>query len=78
MIKFFNEERLKQRMESFEYWKQRRLEEQEEAVLHEMTLQQDLENACRGCHMIRSTFEVIKGTCDNCDFEGGVSYGMAI
>ena len=55
------------RQENKEYWQAQRLHNKSEAKKDEATRKFALQNACRKCHAIRSSYEIQNGTCDNCD-----------
>jgi len=61
---FFNDKREK-RLESRDFWKQRKMEEQAE---DERSRDVDLANSCPSCYIIRSPYEIEKGICDSCDY----------
>ena len=65
-------ERKKQRDETREFWKERRLIEQTEIARNDMTREFDMKNICQECYVMRSPFEIERGLCDSCDNEKAV------
>lgn len=61
----------KLRQENKEHWEEMRKFEQSELEKDDEFREKDLKHACPSCRMIRSFYEVTKGTCDGCGMGGG-------
>jgi len=65
----------KQRQTALEYQKDEKRQryvaelraQRERDVQDATTYQTDIKNACPNCRLIRSAWEIRKGTCNNCD-----------
>ena len=67
-MKNFFSDKIQEKKDLREFWNLKRQEEKTEEERHEESLELDLQNTCPRCYIIRSVWEIKKGTCDSCDF----------